>query len=318
MPFGFIVLANVVAIFALAPAGPGQLANVAAIASTGTDKPTRVGEDVIRASQRWLRGDEGGKSDLEALALNGRSDAQEMLGEILGFGGPPQLRDEIKACGWFAKAAGLRSDAMHNLAFCAEKGVGGAPDTAHAVVLYRKAAQRGYPKSMCALGNLYVSGRGVPKDEARGAALCRQGAELGEPDAQTDLGNLYLKGVGVPRNIVEARRWYEQAAAQHQPNAQFTLGQIYWNGDGVARDRSKAAELWKAAYEGGRVDAAPLLASWLFANWTSAHNKGDLAVLDQAIRYGEAAVMISSEDKRVSQQSLLSVMRAARATGEKE
>lgn len=318
MPFGFMALAKMVSIFALAFDGPVQLASVVPMAYTAADKSAGVGEDVVLAAQSWRRGDDGGRSDLEALALKGRPDAQEMLGELLGFGGPPQLRDEVKACGWFAKAAKLRSDAIHNLAFCAEKGVGGLPDLSRAATLYREAAQQGYPKSMCALGNLYVAGRGVPKDESRGAALCRQGAELGERDAQTDLGNLYLSGVGVPRNMVEARRWYQQAAVQHQPNAQFTLGQIYWNGDGVARDRSKAGELWKAAYAGGRIDAAPLLASWLFTSWMSVHNKGDFAALDQAIQYGETAVRISSEDRRVRQQTLLSVMRAARVAGEKE
>jgi TPR repeat protein len=171
---------------------------------------------------------------------------------------------------------------------------------------------------MCALGNLYVAGRGVPKDEAKGAALCRQAAERGEPDAQTDLGNLYLQGIGVPHDVAQARHWYELAAAQGQPNASFVLGQIYWNGDGVARDQSKAAELWKAAYRGGRVDAAPLLATWLFTSWMSAHPRGDVTVLNEAIQYQEVAVRSVPEAKRAEAQTLLTVMQAARATAEKE
>ena len=171
---------------------------------------------------------------------------------------------------------------------------------------------------MCALGNLYVAGRGVPKNEAKGAALCRQAAELGEPNAQTDLGDLYVEGVGVPHDMVQARHWYELAAAQGQPNAEFVLGQIYWNGDGVARDRAKAAELWKAAYKGGRVDAAPLLAAWLFTSWMSAHRAGDLTVLDEAIQYEEVAVRNASEAKRADEQTLLKIMQAARTGAEKE
>ena len=171
---------------------------------------------------------------------------------------------------------------------------------------------------MCALGNLYLAGRGVPKDKARGMALCQKAAALGEPDAQTDLGNLYLQGIGVPHDMVQARHWYELAAAQGQSNAKFTLGQIYWNGDGISRDRVRAVELWKDAYQRGRVDAAPLIAPWLYASWMSAHVPGDLTVLDEAIQYQEVAVKIASEAERADRQSLLSLMRAARTAGEHE
>lgn len=298
---------------------PGSMALAGPVPSASpTSESADVGDDVITSSRRWLNGDLGGRSDLEALAAKGRSDAQEMLGELMGPGGPSTLRNEVAACGWFSKAAASRPDALHNLALCVEKGVGGTPDVARAATLYEQAAERGYAKSMCALGNLYVAGRGVPKDEARGTALCRQGADLGNPDAQTDLGNYYLQGIGVPRDMVQARHWYELAATQGQPNAAFVLGQIYWNGDGISRDRAKAAELWKTAYRGGRIDAAPLLAKWLFANWMSAHRLGDVTALDEAINYQEVAVNVASEAKRADEQSLLAVMRAARTTAEKE
>jgi TPR repeat protein len=241
-----------------------------------------------------------------------------MLGELLGPSGPAALRDEVAACGWFAKAAESRADSLHNLAHCAEKGVGVAPDLTRAAALYRQAADRGYAKSMCALGNFYIAGQGVPKDEAKGAALCRQGAEKGEPDAQTDLGNLYLRGIGVPHDMVQARHWYELAATQGQPNAEFVLGQIYWNGDGIARDQAKAAELWKAAYRGGRIDAAPLLAAWLFTTWMAAHPRGNVTVLDEAIQYEEVAVSSASDTKQADEQNLLTLMRAARTAAEKE
>jgi len=287
-------------------------------ASRHADAALAVGNDVMTSMRKWLNGDAEGLSELETLAGSGRSDAEEALGEVLGPSGPQALRDEVAACGWFAKAAPSRPDSLHNLALCAEKGVGGTPDLARAAALYRQAAERGYAKSMCALGNLYVAGRGVPKNEAKGAALCRQAAELGEPNAQTDLGDLYVEGVGVPHDMVQARHWYELAAAQGQPNAEFVLGQIYWNGDGVARDRAKAAELWKAAYKGGRVDAAPLLAAWLFTSWMSAHRAGDLTVLDEAIQYEEVAVRNASEAKRADEQTLLKIMQAARTGAEKE
>ena len=287
------------------------------IISPVTDRTAAVGSDVVALMRRVLNGDLAGRPELNALAASGRSDAQEALGELLGPSGPTTLRDEVAACGWFQKAASGRADSLHNLALCAEKGVVGAPDPARAAVLYRQAAERGHAKSLCALGNLYMAGKGVPKDEAKGAALCRRAANRGEQDAQTDLGNMYLKGVGVPHDMVEARHWYELAAAQGQHNAEFTLGQIYWNGDGVARNQTKAAELWKKSYNGGRIDAAPLLAAWLFASWMSAHPRGDTTGLDEAIRYQAIAVSTSSESKRAEAEGLLTMMRTARGLPER-
>lgn len=287
------------------------------IISPVADLTAAVQGDVIAAMRRLLSGDPAGRIQLESLAASGRSDAQEALGELLGPSGPTTLRDEVAACGLFQKASSWRADSLHNLAHCAEKGVGGTPDPARAAVLYRQAAERGFAKSLCALGNLYMAGKGVPKDEANGAALCRRAADRGEQDAQTDLGNMYLKGVGVPHDMLEARHWYELAAAQGQHNAEFTLGQIYWNGDGVARNQTKAAELWKKAYNGGRVDAAPLLAAWLFASWMSAHPRGDTTVLDEAIRYQAIGVSNSSESKRAEAEALLTMMRTAQGLSER-
>ncbi|RYD90982.1 MAG: sel1 repeat family protein, partial [Sphingobacteriales bacterium] len=278
---------------------------------TATSASLGVGEDVAKSARQWLNGDLNGRSVLEALANMGRADAQQMLGEILSVG-PKTLRDDVASCGWFAKAADSRADSMHSLAFCTEKGVDGTPDPARAAGLYLQAAEQGYAKSMCALGNLYVEGRGVPKDEAKGVARCRKGAEIGDRDAQTDLGNYYLQGIGVPRDMAQARHWYELAAAQGQPNALFVLGQIYWNGDGILRDQARAEKLLKAAYRSGRRDAASFLGSWLFAKWMSAHSKGDFTVLDEAIGYQTVAASIASEAERADAQNALKLMEAVR------
>lgn len=302
----------------LAPTTPEALTFSETPANSDGEETLAVGDDVISASRRWVRGDVSGKSDLETLAADGRSDAQEMLGELLGPSGPAALRDEVAACGWFTKASTSRSDALHNQAVCAERGVGGSPDFTRAAALYLQAARQGYSKSMCAAGNLHIGGKGVPKDEAKGVALCKQGAELGNPDAQTDLGNVYLRGVGVSRDMVQARLWYERAAAQGQANAQFVLGQIYWNGDGVARSQVRAAELWKSAYRGGRVDAAPLLAKSLFSSWMASHAKGDTASLNEAIQYQEIAVRQATDGKQAEEQDLLQLMQEARTMAKKE
>jgi TPR repeat protein len=279
-------------VFAL-PAGPAAAQSSAPV----TTDINPIGPDVMQAMRDGISGKATGRAKLEELAGAGRADAQEALAEMLlmgGFGGPPE---PVLACRYFEKASPTRSDSLHSFAFCTEKGIGGAPDLVRAADLYRQAGEKGFAKSKCALGNLYMNGKGVTKDVKRGAALCLEGAKAGDADAQTDVGNMYLTGDGVEHDMVQARLWYEKAAAQDQPNAEFVLGQIYWNGDGVQKDRGKAAELWQKAYDRGRSDAAILLGRWAFAQWMAEHPVGDQTLLDKAIQWDEAAVKAASNDQ---------------------
>jgi TPR repeat protein len=263
-----------------------------------------VGDDVSAAARQWASGDLAARNTLMALANAGRADAQEAVGEILmaGVAGAP---DRFTACGYFAEAAKSRRDALHSLAVCTEMGVGGTPNLTRAAALYKEAADQGYAKSMCALGNLYVTGRGVPKDPVHGASLCLMGAQAGNADAQTDVGNLYLQGVGVPRDLAKARSWYEKAAESGQPNAEFTLGIIYWNGAGVTADHDKAAAFWRSAYGHGRVDAALPLAAGAMARWNAGHAQGDTSALDEAIGWYREAIKTAPEAKRPEIQTQL-------------
>ena len=101
-------------------------------------------------------------------------------------------------------------------------------------------------------------------DLAKAASLCRRSAEQGVADAQTDLGQLYLTGRGIPRDPAEAARWFEKATAQGQANAAMYLGQQYWNGDGVSRDHERAAVLWRKSALAGNQSVPRLLARHYF------------------------------------------------------
>lgn len=259
-----------------------------------------LGDDVKAAVRLMMEGrpDEG-RRQLEALALAGRTDAAEVLGEFLGEGGPLP-KDRRAACRWFETSARDRGDGRHNLAFCFETGDGGRQDLAEAARLYGEAGEMGFAKSSCALGNLMIAGKGVPKDVPGGVAQCLKGAEGGDPDAQTDVGNLYLQGEVVPKDMVKAAFWYQKAAAQRQANAAFVLGQMYSRGDGVPRDAARAVELWTLAYEGGRIDAAYLIGMEAAGR---AFDKGPPARVDpealaSGIRYLEAAARDDNDPGR--------------------
>ncbi len=281
--------------------------------SNPTNGADLISADVAAAARQWASGDLTGRNKLQAMARAGSADAQETLGELL-MAGMLIARDPVAACGYFAQAAPSRPDALHSLAACTEMGVGGAPNLVRAAELYKQAADKGYAKSMCALGNLYITGRGVPKDPAQGASLCLMGAKAGNADAQTDLGNLYLQGLGVPRDMVQARYWYEKAAASGQRNAEFILAKIYWNGSGVAADPARAAVLMESSFKHGRFDAAGVLASWAMARWKSGSAGGDPDALDEAIAWYQEAVKFAPNDqKKAEAQTGLSAALATKA-----
>lgn len=196
--------------------------------------------------------------DLGGLAADGVPGADALhrgfVALLAGEGGPGWAQ----ACAIWEAAAATSAEAAHFTAECFEHGNDRPIDTARAAELYRLAGEGGFPKSLCALGNLHMAGRGVPRDPTRAAELCRRGAEMGDADAQTDLGDFYLHGEGVAQDFAEARRWYERAAERGQKNALFTLGSMAWNGDGGERDLEAAGRWFEAAYEAGRRDAAAL------------------------------------------------------------
>ena len=186
-------------------------------------------------------------SDVERLAADGVPGAEAMhrafVALISGGSGP----NWAGACPIWEAASTTSAEAAHFTAECVENGHDRPADLERAAELYRLAGDGGFPKSLCALGNMYMAGRGVPRDPSRAAELCLRGAEMGDADAQTDLGNFYLDGDGIAQDYAEARRWYEQAALKQQRNALFTLGVMAWNGLGGEPDLEAAGRWFEGA-----------------------------------------------------------------------
>ena len=195
-------------------------------------------------------------------------------------------------CGTLDRTTDPTPIEVHDLATCYYLGNGRPRDFARARILYAQAAERGFPRAMCALGNMLIAGEGGEREIERGLALCRRAAEAGEAQAQTDLGGYLLTGEVIPKDAAEARRWLALAAEQRQANAAFLLGQIYWNGDGIAKDNAAAARWWRVAHEGGRPDAAYLLAREAFVRITRGvadPREANPEVVAEAIRWFEIA-----------------------------
>jgi TPR repeat protein len=161
---------------------------------------------------------------------------------------------------------------MHLVGLCYQNGgIGGAPDKAKAEAAYTRAAEMGFPKSKCALGQMLMA---EPQQAARGLSLCKDAATAGDGDAQLAVGDAYFSGGPVKQDRAEARKWYAMAAKQNAPQAARKLGEMYAGGDGGPKDTKKALELWVAAEKAGDPLAAILVADQLFSDLTGGRTPG--------------------------------------------
>lgn len=218
------------------------------------------------------KADAGDASELLKLADAGRPDAQYYAGGMLIFGRGKLARDPVRGCGYEEKASASRADAMHLVGECYRRGLAGRLDKEKAKAAYARAAEMGYAKSKCALGEMLFA---EPAQAERGLALCKEAAQAGDADAQNQVGDFYYRGSGpVKADRAEARRWYEMAARQKHPTASRMLGEMYANGDGGKRDKKKAMELWKTADSAGEPMAPILVADELFSEITGGRKPG--------------------------------------------
>lgn len=101
------------------------------------------------------------------------------------------------------------------------------------------------------LGQLLLSGRGVPRDEARGLALLRQSAAQNHAEAMAELGRRQLFGEGIPENFDEALRLARAAASRSNGAGLHLLGQLTASGIGVTADAAAALKLYEQAADAG-------------------------------------------------------------------
>jgi hypothetical protein len=133
-------------------------------------------------------------------------------------------------------------------------------DYATALLIFKSAAEQGYPNAQVWLGDMYLKGEGVPRNYTQALRWFRLAAEKGYDHAQLRLGNLYTSGEGVAQNYTEANRWYKLAAEQGLDTAQLSLGFAYIRGLGVTPDLVKAHMWWNlAASQGGADELSKLL-----------------------------------------------------------
>jgi TPR repeat protein len=110
------------------------------------------------------------------------------------------------------------------------------------------AAKKGNKNAMVNLGYMYENGLGVKKDHKRAMFLYIESAKKGSGDAEYRLGKMYSSGEGVEKDYKTALMWYQSAAeGSGNKDAMFELGLMYERGQGFKADRG-IAKYWFEEY----------------------------------------------------------------------
>jgi uncharacterized protein len=198
---------------------------------------------------------------------------------------PADIATAIKFC---KSAAAASRRAMYQLgrAYAANN------QTADAIAVWRKAADKGSTSAMVELGVLYGTGAGVAKDEEAARKLFERAAQAGNPrgvtnlaalggasapsdparargllekaaetnaEAQYQLGLMLAEGKGGPQDDAGARALFEKAAAQNHPGALMQMGVFTQEGRGGPKDKDAAKAYYERAAALGNEDAKAAL-----------------------------------------------------------
>jgi TPR repeat protein len=130
-----------------------------------------------------------------------------------------------------------------------------AGDKVRALGIYTMLAQEGNAKAEYNLGQMYISGDGVPQDVEEAQNWYRRSAEHGYSDAQYMLGSLHFRRIVALSSHEEAVEWYRKAAEQGHARSQLNLGDLYFKGEIVPQDVPAAVKWYRLAAEQDSGDA---------------------------------------------------------------
>ena len=140
---------------------------------------------------------------------------------------------------------------------------------------FRKAADKGYAKSINLIGVYYYKGRGVSRNYSEAMKWFRKAADKGYPSAMYNIANLYEDGKGVSRNYSEAMKWYKKAAEKGDTGAMTNIGYMYQHGYGVTKDYTEAMKWGRKGADKGNKNAMYNIASLYYKGNGVPKNKSE-------------------------------------------
>jgi TPR repeat protein len=169
-------------------------------------------------------------------------------------------QEPVTAFNWYSTAAKKEhAPALTQLGLMfSNNTVPGTPDLPKAVECFKLAAEKGDFAAKAALGDCYLSGKGIVEDKNRALELYREAAGGGDVRAMNRLGDiLYKMGAeAVKKNLspeafyTEAFQLFTKASDRGSLDALGNLGVLYLNGEGATADPRKAASLFEKGAKG--------------------------------------------------------------------
>ncbi|KAJ7970262.1 ERAD-associated E3 ubiquitin-protein ligase component HRD3A [Quillaja saponaria] len=129
-------------------------------------------------------------------------------------------------------------------------------DHAKALSWFLKAVEKGEPRSMELLGEIYARGAGVERNYSKALEWLTLASKQQLYSAYNGMGYLYVKGYGVEKkNYTKAKEYFEKAADNEEVGGHYNLGVMYLKGIGVKRDVKLACKYIIAAANAGQPKA---------------------------------------------------------------
>ncbi|EPS72120.1 hypothetical protein M569_02635, partial [Genlisea aurea] len=187
-------------------------------------EPIRIhnGAEENKEALRKSRGEEDEDFQiLEYQAQKGNAGAMHKIGIFYYFGLRGVRRDHSKALRWFSRAV-----------------------------------EKGEPRSMELLGEIYARGAGVERNYTKALEWLTIASKQQLISAYNGIGYLYAKGYGVEKkNYTMAKEYFEKAAENDEPGGFYNLGVLYLKGLGVKRDLKIATKYFSLAANAGQPKA---------------------------------------------------------------
>ncbi|XP_057952673.1 ERAD-associated E3 ubiquitin-protein ligase component HRD3A-like [Malania oleifera] len=237
-------------------------------------EPIRIhnGAEENKEALRKSRGEEDEDFQiLEYQAQKGNAGAMYRIGIFYYFGLRGLRRDHAKALSWFLKAVDKGEPrSMELLGEIYARGAGVERNYTKALEWLKLASRQQLYSAYNGMGYLYVKGYGVErKNYTKAKEYFEKAADNDEAGGHYNLGVLYLKGIGVKRDVKLACKYFIVAANAGQPKAFYQLAKMFHTGVGLKKNLGMATALYKLVAERGPWSS---LARWAL----EAYLKGDV------------------------------------------
>ncbi|XP_021729906.1 ERAD-associated E3 ubiquitin-protein ligase component HRD3A-like [Chenopodium quinoa] len=231
-----------------------------------------VGAEENKEALRKSRGeDDEDFQILEYQAQKGNAAAMYKIGIFYYFGLRGLRRDIPKALSWFLKAAEKGEPrSMELLGEIYVRGSGVDRNYTKALEWLTLAAKQQLYSAYNGIGYLYVKGYGVEKKNyTKAKELFEKAADNDDSGGFYNLGVLYLKGMGLKKDVKLACKYFIMASNAGQPKAFYQLAKMFHTGVGLKRNLQMATALYKVVAERGPWNS---LSRWAL----EAYLKGDV------------------------------------------